>query len=203
MAPSMHSSTELSSSSGSCSCHLRGLLAALSFYKCEARKREMSLPRLRVEVVELNLVVGDRLAFGIEDEEARGSGALVNAAHEPAFVLLFLGLLDTLGQDVIVQVHLGFGSEWCGNGQVTVLDKFHGEGIGLLFQRCDETDGTDLFVKASPLVVPDVGHLGSWPPGVGCGDHLDDRRERAGRGGVKIVERGIGLFGVVAQGRKR
>jgi hypothetical protein len=51
-----------------------------------------------VVVLELELVTCDGLAEGVEDEEAGGSRALVNAANKPSLIGIIAGLADVLGQ---------------------------------------------------------------------------------------------------------
>jgi hypothetical protein len=62
------------------------------------------LPWVGMVVLELDLVACDRLTKGIEDDEARRCGALVNAADEPASVGLIASLANTTRQ--LVDVHL-------------------------------------------------------------------------------------------------
>lgn len=53
---------------------------------------------MRIVVLKLDLVHGDGVAEAIEDEEAGGGGALVDAAHEPVFLELLVGLGDARGE---------------------------------------------------------------------------------------------------------
>lgn len=62
----------------------------------------MCLPRPGIEVLKLYLVAGDDIALPVEDEEARGCGALVDAADKPLLCLLLLRLKNARWQVVLV-----------------------------------------------------------------------------------------------------
>jgi hypothetical protein len=59
---------------------------------------EADLPRVRIYVVQDDLVAGDGLTGAIEDEEARRRGALVNTADKPILLQLGAGFGNAPGQ---------------------------------------------------------------------------------------------------------
>jgi hypothetical protein len=62
------------------------------------KRRIKGLPWVRMMVLELDLVACDGFTKAIEDEEAGGRSALVDAAYEPSPVGLISGLADAMRQ---------------------------------------------------------------------------------------------------------
>lgn len=137
-------------------------------------------------LLELDLVICHRLAFAVEDKEARRGSALVDAADEPVFPFLVAGLADALGQGIVMDMDVRLRGEGGRSGQLAVLDELDCEDIWLLLYRGDEADGAEFFVETSPLVIPSVLHCVGWPgPNVGgCGNHLE---QDCGEGREQVV----------------
>ena len=90
--------------------------------------RSKNLPRAWILVLKLDLMARHRLALAIEDEEPRGRGPLIYAAHEPLVALLVVPrrVRGPRGMAVFRLAHvldvLGVGLAGAGEGRLGDLE---------------------------------------------------------------------------------